>query len=162
MPDIRMAVPEDAGWIEPIWDEKTFWQFSIIWWRYWHGGYKGKGARKPNEFWWVIEPYAFAHFLVNQRTHVCNLYEIAVAPDARRQGYGRQLLDAIALPITLKTDADNAESNPFYRALGFHPAAVYRTQSGKEMVIYERPSRDSVPDRRAGQRQDDAAQRRPE
>lgn len=45
--NIRAAVPEDAAWIKPIWDEKILGGFSPSWWRYWNRRVKG-------EFWLVI------------------------------------------------------------------------------------------------------------
>lgn len=135
--DIRLAVPEDETWIKPIWDEKIFWQFGIIWWRYWNGGYKGKGMIKPGEFWIVAEGYGFCHY--NQRRDGwLVVHEIGVDPNARRCGIGGALLDYIGLPITLKTDCDNTASNAFYRAYGMLPAAKVRARSGKWMMIYEK------------------------
>jgi GNAT superfamily N-acetyltransferase len=114
MSDIQLATPDDGGWIRQVWEEKRLGAFALTWYRYWHGS-------PPNEYWWVIQGRAFAHFRVNRRTGVCNLYEIAVAADARRQGYGKRLIQAIGLPIRLKTDADNQDSNAFYLALGIQP-----------------------------------------
>jgi len=135
--DIRPAVPEDAVWLKPVWDEKIFWQFGIIWWRYWNDGYKGKGQIKPGEFWIVIEGAAFCHY--NQRRDgVKVVHEIGVAESSRRLGCATALLDYVGTPITLKTDCENSASNAFYRHYGLLPAAKTRAKSGKEMMIYEK------------------------
>lgn len=127
--NIRPAVPKDADWIKPIWDEKTFWQFGTIWWRYWN--------QPKGQFWIVIEPFAFCHY--NQRRDgVKVVHEIGVDQNQRRLGYGRALLDYVGTPITLKTDCDNTASNAFYRAYGLLPAAKTQAKSGKWMMIYEK------------------------
>lgn len=135
--NIRAAQPEDEPWLKAIWDETIFWQFGTIWWRYWHGSYKGKGQIKPGEFWIVIEPFAFAHYNL-RRDGVKVIHEIGTDETQRRCGYGRALLDFIGTPLTLKTDCDNSASNAFYRAYGLLPAAKTRSRSGKWMMIYEK------------------------
>lgn len=130
---IEPATREDAAWIKPIFqaERETFWDFGRIWWRYWEGS-------APGEWWLVIRPDAFVHFrkrLDNTRV----VEEIAVAAPARRKGLGRELLRAIGLPIVLRTDAANLNSNAFYQALGFRldatvPAA--HGYSGRLLNVY--------------------------
>ncbi len=50
------------------------------------------------------------------------LAELAVRPSARRNGYGRALVESVAEPVeglVATTRADDAQAVAFYRALGF-------------------------------------------
>lgn len=97
------------------------------WYRYW--------ARQNDggEFWKVIRPHAFAHYRVRKdgwRT----LYEIAVAQEAKGQGLGRRLVEHIGFPQRLKTDASHAESNAFYRKLGFQLVLTTQSKDGNKLL----------------------------
>lgn len=133
---IRPARPEDVEWVRPIFDVadhvlgKGF--FGTIWWRFWN-------QRNGEEHWVVIPKLGFAHFKVRKDGWKV-VYEIATAPEAKRQGVGRRLLDFIGTPMELKTDADHEESNAFYRRCGFYPAGLKRSRDGKKRLrIWVKP-----------------------
>lgn len=128
---MRDAIPQDIDWVRPILDsaKHILGNGTLAWYRFWHGGLVD-GAR-----WIVVEGKGFVHFK-RRRDGTSVIYEIAVSPDHKRQGVGRQLVAQVGYPIELKTDADNEESNAFYRALGFHPIGCKVSKKGKRMRIY--------------------------
>jgi GNAT superfamily N-acetyltransferase len=77
---------------------------------------------------------------VKQGAHagMFTVYDLAVAQDYRRQGIGRDLLDAVPHPIRLKCTVDNLTGNAFYERMGMtltgvedgkrHKLNVWRTQ----------------------------------
>lgn len=130
---VELAEERDADWLRPIFaaERRWLWDFGRVWWRYWH-------QRRVGEAWYVVREAGFVHWHA-RRDGVRVVEEIAVARDARRQGVGRALLAAIGQPILLKTDADNAESNPFYAALGFrYKETVASRDDTRRLNVYER------------------------
>lgn len=125
--EIRPVRPADAAWVLPLFtaNQSILGPASVAWHRFW------AGARTRNH-WIVIEGLAFVHY----RRRLDGVYvidEIAVDAAAKGRGLGRRLVERIGLPIELKTDADNAESNAFYQRLGFYPAGTKRSKSGKKL-----------------------------
>lgn len=99
--------------------------------------YHWKQTENPRNKWVVVENFAFAHYMIKlngQKT----LYEIAVDDHMKRKGIAKTILSHIGSPISLKTDADNLESNSFYRSLGFICLGQKFTSSGKKVNIYEK------------------------
>lgn len=130
--DVESADDADEEWIEALFEANSdiLGSFSPAWWRW-------RNADTARNRWIVIRPIAFAHFLERQ-DGVKTLYEIAVDQRVKRAGIGTRLLDEIGYPMKLKTDADNAESNRFYRALGFERVGQDTTSSGKPVNRYRK------------------------
>lgn len=129
---IREATPSDSAWVLPLMNShnRYFWNGNAIWYRFWH---REDTAR---EYWIVVDPgLGCAHFRI--RHDGCRvLDEIVTAPEARRKGIGRAMIDYIGRPIRLKTDVDNEVSNAFYLSLGFNLVGVVFSKSGKAMNEY--------------------------
>ncbi len=124
---------DDWEWVEPLFaaNKNILGSVSMMRWRWCAKPYD---LREPIL---VIRPYAFAHFHKKKNGEV-TLYEIAVDPSMKRKGLGKRLMEKMGYPMTLKTDADNEESNAFYKALGFICMGSKETKSGKPVNIYTR------------------------
>jgi ribosomal protein S18 acetylase RimI-like enzyme len=94
-------------------------------------------SNPKNEFFLVIDEVAFIHFRVKLNGN-SSLYNIAVAEDHKKKGYGKFLISLLPGEIELKTDRDNIESNSFYSRLGFICMGKKITKSGKIVNIYRR------------------------
>lgn len=127
---IRPVREEDRQWLAPIFKETKHILGNIG-----LSLYRCLQGTSEREFFLVIEGVGFVHFLVKQNGQR-TLYNIGVASEHKRKGYGRTLLAQVGLPVDLKTDADNPESNAFYRALGFSLVGTKLTKSGKPVNIY--------------------------
>ena len=131
---MRKAINEDQKWVGKLFDlnRDVLGKVSggTVFWRALNSG-------NEREHFWVIPEVAFAHWLV-RKDGVKVLYEVAVHPDNKRQGLAKRLLQHIGLPMELKTDADHAESNAFYQALGFKKMGYKTAGSGKRMAIYQK------------------------
>jgi ribosomal protein S18 acetylase RimI-like enzyme len=135
---MRAAVPDDQKWVAKLFDLNKDILGKVgggsVFWRALNGG-------NPREHFWVIPEIAFAHWLV-RKDGVCVLYEIAVSAQWKRRGLATRLLSHIRGPgnniIELKTDAEHAESNAFYGALGFKKMGYKTAKSGKRMAIYQK------------------------
>lgn len=131
---IEAAVPADQKWVGKLFDANKAILGNVsggtVFWR-WRAGLN------PREHVVVIRPeLAFAHYLVRKDgTRV--LYEMAVTAEAKRQGLGRAILEHIGRPIELKTDADNQESNAFYRRMGLVCVGQKTGGSGKVMNVFQ-------------------------
>jgi ribosomal protein S18 acetylase RimI-like enzyme len=134
---IRKAVAADQPWIAKVFDLNKDVLGHVS------GGtvfYRWIQSVNPREVWFVIEGKAFVHALV-RLDRVAVVYEIAVHPDFKRQGLASALLVPFARrAIELKTDADHAESNAFYRRLGFKLMGFKNAGSGKRLACYWRPA----------------------
>lgn len=133
---VELAKPTDFEWIKPLFkaNESILGAADVVLWRY--NEAKKKDPNKKDLFI-VVRPFGFAHFLV-KRDGTRTLYEVAVDSSQKRRGIGKALLDAIGYPMSLKTDADNPESNNFYRKLGFICVGSKFTNSGKKVNVYQR------------------------
>jgi ribosomal protein S18 acetylase RimI-like enzyme len=132
MGEVVVLGPEDRDWVLRVWkpSSKILGNGSAAWYRCFQ-------KLSPRERFIGIREVAFAHY--NERLDgVRTLYEIAVHPDHKRQGHGGRLLRAIGFPIQFKTDADNEESNSFYRALGFTFVGQAPSRNGKKMLNHYR------------------------
>lgn len=131
---IRRAEPEDQKWVAKLFDANKEILGKVgggtVFWRW----LNGKNAR---EHWWVVPGVAFAHWLVKKDGTKC-LYEIAVDKEHKRKGIGKKLLSIIGLPMELKTDAENAESNQFYKGLGFTKVGNKVAKDGKKISVYQK------------------------
>jgi GNAT superfamily N-acetyltransferase len=67
------------------------------------------------------------------------VYEIAVAPDCKRTGIGKALIEAIPHPVQLKCTVDNP-ANKFYERIGMN---FVERQSGRkrELNFYQQPDK---------------------
>lgn len=134
MSGVYKLAATDKEWVMRVWkpSEKILGPRELAWKRSWMLG------PKPNDCWIGIEQVAFAHYL-KRRDGINVLYEIGVDPQVKRGGYGRQLIFHIGFPMELKTDADNEESNAFYRRLCFTHVGQKRSKNGKKLFnIYRR------------------------
>jgi len=131
---IEEALPEDRAWIETIYQADRHFLGSVfgsVWYRFWQ-------ADNPREHWWVIRPYAFAHWM-ERLDGWKTLYEIAVDVEFRKTGYGRQLVAHIGTPLRLSTDAENLVSNLVYQKLGFTQTGWKPSRDGKRiLIVYEK------------------------
>jgi len=121
----------DKNWVNHLWKENKEIlgpPFPI---------YNYLKAKAPNEIFLVVPEIAFLHYRV-RRDGETVLYNIAIDISAKRQGLGRKLVELMTPPIILKTDADNEESNQFYKRLGFICLGKKLTKSGKTVNIYKR------------------------
>jgi ribosomal protein S18 acetylase RimI-like enzyme len=128
---IRTIRESDKVWVKPLFDsnQSILGPFDVAWYRY-------TTSKNRSEKWVVIEGEAFAHYLIKKNGER-TLYEIAVK--SKGKGLGRILLNHIGYPMNLKTDADNAESNEFYRRCGFTCVGQKMSKSGeKTFNIYQR------------------------
>jgi len=130
MTGIRPLTLADRTWAQRIWTADLG-AFGLTWYRYW--------CRTTTAERWVgIADVAFAHYRVKRDGSV-TLYEIAVAPERRREGIGSQLLAYLseqgARSVALKTDSTNVVSNAFYAARGFTRIGEHASQNGKKMLV---------------------------
>jgi ribosomal protein S18 acetylase RimI-like enzyme len=129
---VELATEADLEWIKPVHNANK----NIL------AEYDGRNTwtalNDPKKQNWliVVRPYAFARFYV-RKDGTKTLFEIAVREDMKRKGIAKLLLDYIGRPVNLKTDADNEESNAFYRALGFVLLGRKTTAKGKPVNIYQ-------------------------
>lgn len=131
---IRKATAEDQKWFAKLFDANKNILGNVSGGTVFYRWLKGGNAREHIA---VIPEFAFAHWLVRKDgTRV--LYEIAVHETMKRRGIGRLFLDHIGTPMELKTDAENAESNRFYQALGFIKLGYKATSAGKRVAIYQK------------------------
>jgi len=127
--DVVQATEQDLPWVLSLFAENSQILGNPFWLK---RSYREKGHRLI-----VVREKGFAHYRVGEggaRT----LKEIAVSRSHKKQGIGKALVDAIGRPITLKTDADNAESNMFYESCGFSLVGRVKARSGKLMNVYQR------------------------
>ncbi len=133
--DIRGAVETDQKWVAKLFDKNKeilgYVSGGTVFWRWL------QDVKKHDRHQFLVIPeVAFAHFLV-KKTGEKVLYEMAVDPEQKRKGLGRKLLDRIGRPLTLKTDADNVESNSFYVRYGMRLMGTTEAASGKRLNIYQ-------------------------
>lgn len=136
---VEQATPEDFEWIKPLFkkNKKILGSVEMAIYRF-----KKRKEEKPDDTrdqFIVVRPYGFAHFL-QKKNGERTLYEIAVDDSMKRKGIGKALMDKIGYPMSLKTDADNKESNEFYKRLGFVWLGAKYTKSGKLVNVYVRGS----------------------
>jgi len=134
--EISDAQPHDKEWIKQVWDRRLG-GFGLAWSWYWKQRELHFGAAADRQRWLVVRPVGFVHYYL-RRDGWKTIHEIAVRREFRRTGVGRALLRAVEAPIRLTTDADNAESNEFYRREGFDLFDEKRSKKGKLMNIYIR------------------------
>jgi ribosomal protein S18 acetylase RimI-like enzyme len=91
---------------------------------------------RPNHALLVVRPVGFVHYKRNTGG-MKTIIEMAVSQSAKRSGIGKQLVKAVGRPVSLKTDADNVESNAFYRAMGLMCVGQTRSRSGKTLNVYQ-------------------------
>jgi GNAT superfamily N-acetyltransferase len=125
---IRAVTKEDEPWIKSIFEneKEILGSFGLTWFRFW-------SAKDPGDQWDCIPEKAFVHFRV-RRDGWRTVHEIAVSQNSRRQGIAGQLIKHVGMPILLKTDADNLESNAFYAAAGFYPVGSKTSKNGKKKM----------------------------
>lgn len=112
----RNAVEDDKSWVLSLFDSVAVLGEPNTGRMQWHRFWKN---RTPNERWIVSEDrFAFCHFRL-KRDGSKTVYEIAVSEQARRLGYGRQMLEIVGLPVVCKTDSGNVAANAFYKSCGF-------------------------------------------
>lgn len=131
-PLIVPATQADATWLRAVYNAEraVLWDFDPTWFRYWK-------ANNPRARWVVVREFAFAHYLI-KRDGSRTLYEIAVTVPARRKGIGRALLEHVGHPVNLKTDADNAVANAFYRSLGLLLTGQTNSRDGnRKLNVYQ-------------------------
>lgn len=124
---------EDRDWVFRVADfsKSILGPIGLPWSRSWP-------TPGPRDFWVGIREAAFAHYRL-RLDGIKVLDEIAVHPHAKGLGLGRELVEHIGCPMELKTDADNAESNGFYRHLGFKLAGQKTSKNGKKLFnIYRK------------------------
>jgi ribosomal-protein-alanine N-acetyltransferase len=87
------------------------------------------------------------YWLVHDEVHVLN---VATAPEARRRGVGRSLMEAAAAHgrrsgcrlVTLEVRRSNAPAQALYRALGFRQVGVrprYYAEEGEDAIVMTAP-----------------------
>lgn len=128
---IKPFTVDDLPWVKELWAENK----GIL------GPPMAPGtwlrSHADNEFFIVISNFAFAHY--RKRKDGTNvLYEIAVSSKMKKMGIGKALMLYIGLPMELKTDYGNEESNSFYKKLGFICMGKKYTKSGKLVAIYRK------------------------
>lgn len=126
---VEQAQDADRVWIGALFQAEAQVlgvNFGAIWYRWLH-------RTTDRERWLVVRPLGFAHYLA-RLDGVRVLYELAVRPDARRQGIGTALLAAIGRPMVLKTDVGNLAANSFYLALGFHLTGIHPSRDGRRLL----------------------------
>lgn len=100
--------------------------------------FRFKQSVNNREKWIVIPEIAFVHYM-ERLDGVKVIYEIAVNPSEKKKGIGRMLMAHIGYPIQLKTDADNLESNEFYKKTGYICLGQKKSKNGKKTFnIYQK------------------------
>jgi ribosomal protein S18 acetylase RimI-like enzyme len=135
-PPVLPLTADDADWFRAVW-RKCEAQLGELWTTggpTFHRWLRDENLRHRID---GIRPFAFVHYLIRVdggRT----IYDIAVDPEARGQGFGRRLVEHVGFPCRLSTNTDNAESNAFYRALGFRLVKRELAKTGHLKNVYER------------------------
>lgn len=127
-PKVSLATESDLGWILRLFAQNSGILGNPLWLR---NSYRSNGHRLI-----VVREIAFAHYRIG-KDGLRTLKEIAVSASHRKQGVGRALLEAIGRPIMLKTDADNEESNRFYKSLSLSLVGQVKSKNGKLMNVYQ-------------------------
>lgn len=135
MSEVRALTPEDKGWVSAVWKtaEADIGSWGGVGSRAWFFFWRNHPER---EFWIGVEPFAFAHYRLRARDRAFVLDEVAVAPEARRRGHARELVEAIGRPLQLKTDASNEASNALYRKLGFARLGSMPAKSNSARLLH--------------------------
>lgn len=126
--EVVRATEQDLPWVLSLFAEHSKILGNPFWLK---RSYRERGHRLI-----VVREKGFAHYRVSE-DGVRTLKEIAVSGSCKKQGIGKAMIDSIGRPITLKTDADNAESNLFYEACGFLLVGRVKARSGKLMNVYQ-------------------------
>lgn len=124
---------EDVPWVKNLFNlnKSILGSFDTAYYRF-------KNSKNTREKWIVVKEIAFVHYM-ERLDGVKVIYEIAVNPNNKRQGLGKMLMEHIGFPIQLKTDANNEESNEFYRKTGYIRVGVKKSRNGKKTFnIYQR------------------------
>lgn len=124
---VEQANEEDLEWVEELFQKNEY-----ILGPAGLALYRWKNDRKENDRLIVVREVAFARYTI-RKDGIRTLHEIAVAEEAKGQGIGKRLIQEIGRPIQLKTDADNEESNNFYKALGFTFNGKKKSRNGKKI-----------------------------
>lgn len=138
MISIEWAVPEDKDAIMALFrTERKMWEDpGSTWWRYWNGG----PARTEHWDKAVLggKIVGFCHWRFRS-DNARSVDDMIVAPEMRRKGIGRALIEAVGTPINLKTD-EHSPSNGFYQSLGFiQGATTVAIRTNKRLVNYSLP-----------------------
>jgi ribosomal protein S18 acetylase RimI-like enzyme len=132
---VRRAVASDQKWVAKLFDlnKEILGKVGggLVFWRWLQGN-------NPREHFFVIPEIAFMHWLQRAKDGTSVIYEIAVHPEHKKKGLGKQLINTLSGAIELKTDAEHAESNEFYKKLGFVLIGYKTASSGKKLAIYKK------------------------
>ena len=125
---VVQATKQDLPWVLSLFAENSDILGNPFWLK---SSYRERGHRLI-----VVREKGFAHYRVGE-DGARTLKEIAVSKSHKKQGIGKAMMDTIGRPITLKTDADNDESNIFYKACGLLLVGCVKARSGKLMNVYQ-------------------------
>ncbi len=135
---VRALQEGDRPWVAGVYSANKHLSGAFYWsWQeYW------KRPRSPQHQFLILEVdgqrAGLVNFKFSKKYDAWYVKEIAVATEFKRRGLGRELMAAVPLPVILKTDEDNPESNAFYKKLGFTMLGKEPSKKGKPMNIYGR------------------------
>ena len=138
MERIRTLKSTDKEWVQKVYQANKHLSGAFYW--SWQEYWKQPRAKKHRFLVIEIEgkPAGFVNYKFTKKYNSWYVKEIAVVAEYKRMGIGRELMAAVPLPVMLKTDEDNPESNAFYIKLGFTLMGREKTKKGKPMNIYGR------------------------
>lgn len=130
---IRDITKQDEDWLKALFNKNSYilGGFGPTWYWYWRKK-DNKESGWERDKWVCIENIAFAHYL-ERLDGTKTLHEIAVDDSQKCKGIGKILLQYIGYPMQLKTDANNFESNEFYRKAGYTFVGTKRSKNGKKI-----------------------------
>lgn len=126
---VRVLEPSDWPWVERVFKQHAKMLGNFFWMK--QSYEKGRGRI------WVVPEIGFIH-LTYAKEGITVIQDIAIEKNAQRGGHGKALLSILKGVIKLKTDAENIQSNAFYKKYGFKLVGQVKSRKGKPINIYMR------------------------
>lgn len=125
--ELRIATQSDEEFVKKVFAENK----NILGNYYfdWVGYINSKTA---TNCFYIADNIGILHVKFSKKQKGFVIQTIAILKDQKRKGYASDMIKLLPRPIYLKTDADNEESNSFYKAIGFIAVGNSISKNGKK------------------------------